>query len=165
MTPTDATTPATQALDEYLIRKNGYWYRPNAQGYTLCEADAGRFTLNEAISYSHPNGPDGPRDGITYEPAPVQSLPRRGDVGTAEALDDLANKPVGGDFALRAFNVVRCLAKAEFRSELDRCKDEAEYLMASLKDSELPDYLRLVFPEMSAALTPSALSGDAGEGE
>ena len=48
----------------------------------------------------------------------AHSLP--GDVGTAETLDDLVNKPVGGDFALRAFNVVRCLAKAEFRSELDR---------------------------------------------
>ena len=91
------------------------------------------------------------------------SLP--GDVGTAETLDDLVNKPVGGDFALRAFNVVRCLAKAEFRSEIDRCKDEAEYLMASLKDSGLPDYLRIAFPEMSATPHPSALSGDAGEGE
>lgn len=57
--------------EEYLIRKNGYWYRPNAQGYTLCKDDAGRFSLDEAVSYSHPNGPDGPRDGITYEPAPA----------------------------------------------------------------------------------------------
>ncbi|MGV7119536.1 Lar family restriction alleviation protein [Sphingopyxis sp. 550A] len=55
---------------EYLIRKNGYWYRPHAQGYTLCKDDAGRFTLDEAIKHSHPNGPTGPRDGITYEPAP-----------------------------------------------------------------------------------------------
>lgn len=58
----------------YLIRKGGYFYRPNAQGYTILKAEAGRYTLAEAISYSHPNGPTGPRDGIDYmlddEPAP-----------------------------------------------------------------------------------------------
>lgn len=83
-----------------------------------------------------------------------------GDVETAGTLDDLANKPVGGDFSLRAFNVVRCLANAEFRSEIDRCKDEAEYLMASLKEPGLPKYLRIGFPELEAlhylSTTPSA---------
>ncbi len=54
-------------MADYLIRKNGYYYRPNAQGYTSSKADAGRYTLEEAIRRSHPNGPDGPRDGITYE--------------------------------------------------------------------------------------------------
>lgn len=63
----------TQADEEagedarYLIRKGGYYYRPNAQGYTTGKAEAGRYTLEEAIKHSHPNGPDGPRDGITYE--------------------------------------------------------------------------------------------------
>ena len=51
----------------YLIRKNGYYYRPKAQGYTSSRLGAGRYTLEEAIRHSHPNGPDGPRDGITYE--------------------------------------------------------------------------------------------------
>lgn len=51
----------------YLICKGGAYYRPNAQGYTRNRSEAGRYTLEEAISYSHPNGPDGPRDGITYE--------------------------------------------------------------------------------------------------
>jgi len=51
----------------YVIRKAGAYYRPNAQGYTTSEAEAGRFTLEEAIAHSHPNGPDGPRDEITYE--------------------------------------------------------------------------------------------------
>jgi hypothetical protein len=50
----------------YLIRKGGYWYRPNSQGYTPCARQAGRYTLAEAIDLSHPNGPDGPRDGIDY---------------------------------------------------------------------------------------------------
>lgn len=56
---------------EYLIRKGGYYYRPNAKGYTTNIAEAGRYSLAQAISYSHPNGPDGPRDGISYEPAPA----------------------------------------------------------------------------------------------
>lgn len=51
----------------YLIRKGGAYYRPNAQGYTYVKAEAGRYTLDQAISHSHPNGPDGPRDGITYD--------------------------------------------------------------------------------------------------
>ena len=50
----------------YLIRKYGGYYRPNCQGYTRIKEEAGRYTLAEAISESHPNGPDGPRDGMTY---------------------------------------------------------------------------------------------------
>ena len=50
----------------YLIRKNGYYYRPNARGYTSYVAEAGRYTEREAWSHSHPNGPNGPRDGMTY---------------------------------------------------------------------------------------------------
>ena len=53
----------------YVICKGGAYYRPNAEGYTRDRAVAGLFTLAEAIAHSHPNGPDGPRDGITYEPA------------------------------------------------------------------------------------------------
>lgn len=52
----------------YLIRKRGAYYRPNAEGYTCNRAEAGRYTLDEAISHSHPNGPNGPRDGIDYFP-------------------------------------------------------------------------------------------------
>lgn len=55
----------------YLICKYGAYYRPNAQGYTTVVAEAGRYTLDEAIKHSHPNGPDGPRDGITYIPDPT----------------------------------------------------------------------------------------------
>ena len=57
----------------FVICKYGGYYRPNATGYTNNIAEAGRYTLAEAISHSHPNGPDGPRDGITYEPAPKAS--------------------------------------------------------------------------------------------
>ena len=50
----------------YFIRKYGLYYRPNAQGYTSNKDEAGRYTLAEAINHSHPNGPDGPRDGVSY---------------------------------------------------------------------------------------------------
>lgn len=57
-------------MTEYLIRKSGAWYRPNSAGYTNNIAEAGRYTLAEAIAITHPNGPDGPRDNMSYEPAP-----------------------------------------------------------------------------------------------
>jgi hypothetical protein len=56
----------------YLICKYGGYYRPNAAGYTDKVEQAGRYTLAEAIRHSHPNGPNGSRDGITYIPAPAQ---------------------------------------------------------------------------------------------
>lgn len=50
----------------WLVVKRGLYYRPNAQGYTGIKAEAGRFTAEEANRHSFPNGPRGPRDGITY---------------------------------------------------------------------------------------------------
>lgn len=35
----------------FLIRKRGFYYRPNAQGYTVITRDAGRFTEAEAIAH------------------------------------------------------------------------------------------------------------------
>ncbi len=63
--------------ERYLIRKGGYFYRPNAQGYTGCKAEAGRYTLEEAVSLTHPNGPDGPRDDLSYmlDDTPTPSKP------------------------------------------------------------------------------------------
>ncbi|WP_411838607.1 hypothetical protein [Paracoccus sp. ME4] len=50
----------------WLIHKEGRgWYRPNAQGYTSRPEEAGRYSYKDALSYSHPNGWSGPRDGIT----------------------------------------------------------------------------------------------------
>jgi len=51
---------------EYFIRKKGLYYGPDNRGYTDRPILAGLFTLEDAISASHPNGPDGPRDGIRY---------------------------------------------------------------------------------------------------
>jgi hypothetical protein len=51
--------------DLYYILKRGAFYRPDAHGYTQNVWEAGSFTHDDAVSYSHPNGPDGPTDGIT----------------------------------------------------------------------------------------------------
>ncbi|MFG6660048.1 hypothetical protein [Sulfitobacter sp. 915] len=50
----------------YLICKYGGYYRPNSQGYTGSAIVAGRYTQAEAKDITHPNGPKGPRDGMTY---------------------------------------------------------------------------------------------------
>jgi hypothetical protein len=62
-------TPAPEKVSDearYLIRKYSGYYRPNSQGYTGSAIQAGRYTLAEAESITHPNGPDGPRDGMSY---------------------------------------------------------------------------------------------------
>jgi hypothetical protein len=63
-----AQSKPDQMSDEarYLIRKYSGYYRPNSQGYTGSAIQAGRYTLAEAESITHPNGPDGPRDGMSY---------------------------------------------------------------------------------------------------
>lgn len=56
----------TSAECNYLIIKQGYYYRPNSSGYTSSAICAGRYTKDEAESITHPNGPEGPRDGMHY---------------------------------------------------------------------------------------------------
>jgi len=68
---TELTDEAVKALldgatPRFLIRKHGGYYRPNCQGYTSSAILAGRYTEAKAISETHPNGPNGPRDGMTY---------------------------------------------------------------------------------------------------
>ena len=50
---------------KYLIRKQGCYYRPNERGYTTSAIQAGRYTRDEAEKITHPNGKDGPRDGMS----------------------------------------------------------------------------------------------------
>jgi hypothetical protein len=63
----------------YLICKRGVWYRPNSAGYTNNIAEAGRYTLAEAEAITHPNGPDGPRDNMSYELDPALSALKAGE--------------------------------------------------------------------------------------
>lgn len=62
--------PVMQDAGDMVIKKRGMYYRPNRQGYTSNISEAGRFTLEEAERETHPNGSDGPRDGMDYEKAP-----------------------------------------------------------------------------------------------
>ncbi len=77
MTPTDLKQLLADDDPKcWLISKAGRgWYRPDAQGYTAFVRDAGRYTLDEATRHSHPNGPDGPRDGITIHHISTLSEP------------------------------------------------------------------------------------------
>jgi len=50
----------------FLIVKQGCYYRPNSQGYTPSAVAAGRYTKEDAEDITHPNGADGPRDGMFY---------------------------------------------------------------------------------------------------
>ena len=38
------------------LKKRGYWYRPDACGYTSRENEAGRYTIEEAQEHAHPDG-------------------------------------------------------------------------------------------------------------
>ena len=38
----------------YVLKKRGYFYRPNAAGYTDRFYEAGRFTLAEAVRHEYP---------------------------------------------------------------------------------------------------------------
>ena len=51
---------------KFLIKKQGYWYRPDECGYTSSAIQAGRYTYDDAVKITHPNGPDGPRDGMSF---------------------------------------------------------------------------------------------------
>ena len=61
-----ATTKTADLVAVYLIWKQGAYYRSNSRGYTTSAIQAGRYTLADAISITHPNGPSGPRDGMRY---------------------------------------------------------------------------------------------------
>lgn len=68
-TPRGSLAPDTAQQDVdrvYLIQKGGAYYRGNSRGYTNSALTAGRYTLSEAESISHPNGPDGPRDNMRF---------------------------------------------------------------------------------------------------
>ena len=73
--PADPVVKADSCHPEqmYLICKHGGYYRPNCQGYTSSIHEAGRYTLAEAERETHPNGPDGPRDGMSYISDPLAS--------------------------------------------------------------------------------------------
>ena len=131
---------------EYLITKGGYYYRPKAAGYTTCKHEAGRFTLEDAIAYSHPNGPDGPRDGIRYEPAPPmpEDTPGHPDVveAVARALFAHIEDEVTFSEAKRAddmgYNWVKDMAIDAIAVARPMIEREIELWLRSINTPELP---------------------------
>jgi len=91
----------------YLICKHGGYYRPNAQGYTSDPAQAGRYTLEEAISHSHPNGPNGPRDGMTYIPAPPALRARQTPAPVGEPVAWIVHDPDDGDYLTESVSAAK----------------------------------------------------------
>jgi hypothetical protein len=133
--------------DEYLIHKAGRgWYRMNAEGYTNYRYEAGRFTREQAESYTHPNGPDGPRDGLTYEPVTIPAT--RADPALAAAQAEVARYKVamivaGAEIDAHKAEVVRLTAEvARLRGAVTIYKrgygpgdgDSAAHLSAVLKE-------------------------------
>jgi len=79
----------------WLIHKAGRgWYRPNAEGYTNDTEQAGRYSHADARSHSHPNGWDGPRDGITikHESELRSGGEEKNGVGVKPVLDWMGNE-------------------------------------------------------------------------
>lgn len=154
-------SPSEERADaRYLIRKGGAFYRPNAQGYTSVRSEAGRYTLAEAIRHSHPNGPDGPRDGIDYfldtDPSP-QPEARAWPLGGQAAKDALASQaaqPAEADGCLYDGEA----AWDELVNKDDRTSPEEYPDMCLITRDELLAY-------MDARATPPAPATDAGEVE
>lgn len=56
---------------QFIIRKGGYYYRPNAQGYTSSLLEAGRYSETEAITHMEHCDPG----EISIFPAPGERHP------------------------------------------------------------------------------------------
>jgi chromosome segregation ATPase len=69
----------------YGVRKRGFWYRPNACGYTSDPNQAGKYTLEEAKQHEAIHGTE---DDVTVEKLPINEL----DALTRENAELRANK-------------------------------------------------------------------------
>lgn len=65
----------------FLLKKRGFWWRPNSAGYTSEIARAGLYTEQEATEREHVNGHD---DDVTKHPAPIENY--AGDLNLAITL-------------------------------------------------------------------------------
>ena len=115
--------------DRYLIRKHGLYYAPNSQGYTGIRDKAGRYTLTEAIARAHPNGKDGPRDGMDYihESEAPEFSPK--------CFEDLKVKHLAEARDKLATDLAAALAReAALRDEVERLKStNNRFWMANLR--------------------------------
>lgn len=120
--------------DRYLIRKGAYFYRPIGCGYTVNKDEAGRYTRAQAEIYTYPNGPDGPRDDMSYiheDDVPDTQAQHRERAAAAAAW-------------LAAMEVAVCIVnETEFpanggEAEHDACADFAGDVEAALRSTHPP---------------------------
>ena len=111
------------ATPRFLIRKHGGYYRPNCQGYTSSAILAGRYTEAKAISETHPNGPNGPRDGMTY---------------TSE--DAITDEDFAAYIALREQRDDLATALLDARAELTRLRADAAAMDDAVAHYPHPGY-------------------------
>ena len=141
---TNEQTPAdAKPIDGWLIHKSRRgWYRPNAKGYTTHPAEAGRYSLAEAMTYAYPNGLCGPRDGLTikheseFPPAPADDK----DATIARLTAENAMLTTAGicEVAVRNPRVMEYMKHWETRAEqaedkLSEVTAERERLQAAIK--------------------------------
>lgn len=137
----------------WLIHKRGRgWYRPDAKGYTPHPWEAGRYSHEEAMSRSHPNGPDGPRDGMTI----------KHESGVTGADGSLKSRLLQIDHGDGGSQWARNPDGAEAVKEIERleeaCTEWAEvsqrnYLRAKVAEAEVAR-LRSALESAKAALKP-----------
>ena len=131
----------------WLIHKTGRgWYRPKAQGYTSDTAQAGRYSYDDAMSYSHPNGWDGPRDGITIK--------HESDLPDPAVPDDVAG-------LIAELRVIGCHENGDARCTCGIGMDAADALEAQA--AELARYREALGP--FAAVAEHDIGDDETDGE
>ena len=115
----------------YLICKYGGYYRANCRGYTSSPAEDGRYTMADAERETHPNGPDGPRDGMSYIPAPEPTPDPRDAViaRLVEALEDIARQKTSGQIERTGETEF-----SDFEGAYDMCIEVARAALAAAKE-------------------------------
>lgn len=87
MTNKQLREAAEAANRDYVVMKRGYYYRPNAAGYTAVLSEAGRYTLEEAKAHANHEPPR-----VTYKKySDAAALTQR---ATVETQLDVAQRQI-----------------------------------------------------------------------
>jgi hypothetical protein len=110
---------------DFLIFKRGRgWYRAESKGYTAFKFDAGRYTKQDAEKITHPNGLDGPRDGMFYKhESEVSDFP-------SDRIEKLEAK------LAKAMEVVEMIASADVDAVLGQAVDLSCEIIGELMEEE-----------------------------
>lgn len=151
----------------WLIHKSGRgWYRPDAKGYTMNQDEAGRYSHKDALAYSHPNGTDGPRDGLTIKheselpPSPAdlhqQALDAAREEGRRAGLEEAAQAvDDAGWYCIPPYEETGDLSEqidhslAAIRALIDKPADQvaeaARVLLYQIERARIPSHILKLF--------------------